>query len=74
MTEKGLIELPEDNTLDFSNFRFQLEEYPISWAQLVIKTKETSFQLHFYINEVNFPDNINIHDLTSFFEYLEEYL
>lgn len=74
MTEKGLIEVSEDNFKDFSNFKFEIEKYPISWAQLVIKTNGTRFQLHFFINEVNVPDNLSINEVTDFFEYLEEYI
>jgi len=74
MTEKGLIELPEDNSIDFSKFKFKLKEYPISWAQLVFKTADISFQFHFYINEINLPDYLKIKDLIGFFDYFEEYM
>ena len=74
MTEKGLIELPEDNSLDFSKFKFKLKEYPISWAQLVFRTADISFQFHFYINEINLPDDLKIEDLIGFFDYFEGYM
>lgn len=71
MTEKGLIYVEEDWNQIKKNFILDIKDYPVNWAQLVYEIKDFSFQFHFFINELNIPDDIDINKIIYFFKFFE---
>jgi len=72
ITEKGLVELTEEWNLEKQNLDLDLQDYPISWAQLIYKEGDLLFQFHYYLDEINIPDYIEMTKISSFFKSIEE--
>lgn len=74
LTEKGPVELREDwnEQLREEGLKFEINEYPINWAQLAFKDKNIFFQLHYYIHEINIPDYVDSRSIFSLFKFFEE--
>ena len=71
ITEKGLLEISDENLKEIPKIKQKIMEYPVSWAQLVYQSSELRFQFHYYVNELNIPDYIDRNKLSDFFKFYE---